>query len=115
MSPPRQIKLGMSLRPAGHHVAGWRHPDAWPDGGLNFPKYVEMARTAERGLFDLSFSADALTCPCRKLTLGYIGGAVRPKLARPTCDRRSGRRGGSVHPCIVTSVCELRCNIFDMS
>jgi FMN-dependent oxidoreductase (nitrilotriacetate monooxygenase family) len=57
----RQIKLGMFLRPAGHHVAGWRHPGAWADGGLNFPKYVETARTAERGLFDLLFSADALT------------------------------------------------------
>ena len=61
MSAPRQIKLGMFLRPAGHHVAGWRHPDAWADGGLDFAKYVEMARTAERGLFDLMFSADALT------------------------------------------------------
>src|SRR6202008_4351938 len=61
MSAPRQIKLGMFLRPAGHHVAGWRHPDAWADGGLDFGKYVEMARTAERGLFDLMFSADALT------------------------------------------------------
>jgi alkanesulfonate monooxygenase SsuD/methylene tetrahydromethanopterin reductase-like flavin-dependent oxidoreductase (luciferase family) len=60
-SLPRQIKLGMFLRPAGHHVAGWRYPDAWADGGLNFPKYVETARTAERGLFDLLFSADALT------------------------------------------------------
>jgi hypothetical protein len=33
-------------------------------------------------------------CSCRKLTLGYIGGAVRPKLARPTSDRQSGRHGG---------------------
>jgi hypothetical protein len=36
-------------------------------------------------------------CPCRKLALVYIGGASRPKLARPTCGRRSGRRGESVH------------------
>jgi N-acetyl-S-(2-succino)cysteine monooxygenase len=57
----RQIKLGMFLRPAGHHIAGWRHRDAWADGGLNFDTYVTMARTAERGLFDLMFSADALT------------------------------------------------------
>src|SRR5260370_9279150 len=61
MSARRQIKLGMFLRPAGHHVAGWRRPEAWADGGLDFRKYVEMARTAERGLFDLMFSADALT------------------------------------------------------
>ena len=44
MSAPRQIKLGMFLRPAAHHVAGWRHPDAWADGGLDFAKYVEMAQ-----------------------------------------------------------------------
>jgi hypothetical protein len=31
--------------------------------------------------------------PCRKLTLGCIGGVVRPKLARPTSDRWSGRHG----------------------
>jgi len=61
MKPARQIKLGMFLRPAAHHIAGWRHPDAWADGGLNFAKYVEMAKNAERGLFDLMFSADALT------------------------------------------------------
>src|SRR6476661_5944779 len=61
MTAPRQIKLGMFLRPAAHHIAGWRHPDAWADGGLDFAKYVEMAKTAERGLFDLMFSADALT------------------------------------------------------
>jgi N-acetyl-S-(2-succino)cysteine monooxygenase len=61
MNRTRLIKLGMFLRPAGHHVAGWRHKDAWADGGLSFPKYIEMARTAERGLFDLMFSADALT------------------------------------------------------
>jgi FMN-dependent oxidoreductase (nitrilotriacetate monooxygenase family) len=57
----RQIKLGMFLRPAAHHIAGWRHPDAWADGGLNFERYVETARAAERGLFDMMFSADALS------------------------------------------------------
>ena len=57
----RQIKLGMFLRPAAHHIAGWRHPEAWSDGGLNFQRYAEMAQIAERGLFDMMFSADALT------------------------------------------------------
>jgi PAS domain S-box-containing protein len=52
-------------------------------------------------------------CPCRKLTLGYIGGAARPKLAPPTSDRRSGRRGGSARPSAVTNECGPRCNIFD--
>ena len=58
---PRQIKLGMFMHPAGHHVAGWLHPDAWPDTGLSFPKYLHLAQIAERGLFDLIFEADVLS------------------------------------------------------
>jgi FMN-dependent oxidoreductase (nitrilotriacetate monooxygenase family) len=57
----RQIKLGMFLRPAGHHIAAWRHPEAQADGGVNFAHYTEVAREAERGLFDMLFSADAVT------------------------------------------------------
>ena len=57
----RQMKLGMFLRPAGHHIAAWRHPDAQSDGGVNFPHYVQLAQTAERGLFDMLFSADTVT------------------------------------------------------
>jgi FMN-dependent oxidoreductase (nitrilotriacetate monooxygenase family) len=61
MSASRQIKLGMFLRPAGHHIAAWRHPDAQADGGVNFAHYVQVAQTAERGLFDMLFSADSAT------------------------------------------------------
>ena len=61
-SPDRKMKFSVFLQgDCNYHVAGWRHPDAWADGGLSFPKYIEMAKTAERGLFDLMFSADALT------------------------------------------------------
>jgi len=54
----RQMKLGLFVRPCGHHIASWRHPKAQADAGVNFPHFVEMARTAERGLFDMLFSAD---------------------------------------------------------
>ena len=37
------------------------------------------------------------------------------KLARPTSDRRSGRRGGLARPSAVISGCGPRCNIFDTS
>jgi FMN-dependent oxidoreductase (nitrilotriacetate monooxygenase family) len=57
-STPRQIKLGLFVRPAGNHIASWRHPDSHADAGANFERYVEMARTAERGLFDMLFAAD---------------------------------------------------------
>jgi FMN-dependent oxidoreductase (nitrilotriacetate monooxygenase family) len=57
----RQIKLGMFLRPAGHHLAAWRHPDAQANAGVNFRHFVEVAQLAERGLFDMLFSADSAT------------------------------------------------------
>jgi len=53
-----QMKLGVFLPGIGHHVAAWRHPQAQADGGLNFPHYRELARTAERGKFDMIFLAD---------------------------------------------------------
>ena len=61
MEPCRQIKLGMFLRPAGHHLAAWRHPRSQADAGVNFRHFVEIAQTAERGLFDMLFSADSAT------------------------------------------------------
>ena len=56
--PTRQMKLGLFIRPGGHHIACWRHPRAQADAGVNFPHFVEMAQIAERGLFDMLFSAD---------------------------------------------------------
>ena len=54
----RKMKLGLFIRPGGHHIACWRHPRAQADAGVNFPHFVEMAQIAERGLFDMLFSAD---------------------------------------------------------
>ncbi|MDB5648614.1 MAG: nitrilotriacetate monooxygenase [Hyphomicrobiales bacterium] len=56
-----KMKLGMFVRPCGHHIGSWRHPDAQADAGVNFPHFVQMAQTAERGLFDMLFSADSPT------------------------------------------------------
>jgi alkanesulfonate monooxygenase len=60
---PRQIKLGMFLRQCGNHIAAWRFPDTAEDAGVNFARSVQVARTAERGLFDLLFSADNVALP----------------------------------------------------
>ena len=57
----RQMKLGMFLRPSGHHLAAWRHPRSQADANTNFAHFVEVAKTAERGLFDMLFSADSAT------------------------------------------------------
>jgi FMN-dependent oxidoreductase (nitrilotriacetate monooxygenase family) len=55
------MRLGAFFMPTGHHVTSWRHPEAQADAGVNFPHYVEIARTAERGLFDMIFLADSVT------------------------------------------------------
>jgi N-acetyl-S-(2-succino)cysteine monooxygenase len=52
-----QMKLGAFL--AGHHLAAWRHPDAWEDA-LNIAHYQYLAQTAERAKFDQIFLADGL-------------------------------------------------------
>jgi N-acetyl-S-(2-succino)cysteine monooxygenase len=57
----KQMKLGLFIRPVGHHVASWRHPDSHADAGVNFQRFVEMAQTAERGRFDMLFSADTVS------------------------------------------------------
>jgi alkanesulfonate monooxygenase len=55
-----QIKLGAFLLNTGHHVAAWRHPDAWAEGGLDFAHYRQLAQTAERAKFDMIFLADGV-------------------------------------------------------
>lgn len=57
---PRHLHLGLFLQGAGHHVAGWRHPDA-QSGSENFALLQQVARTAERGKFDMVFLADGLS------------------------------------------------------
>ncbi|MBR0649903.1 LLM class flavin-dependent oxidoreductase [Roseomonas terrae] len=56
----RPMRLGLFLQGAGHHVAGWRHPEA-QFGGENLKLIQGIARTAEEGHFDLLFLADGLT------------------------------------------------------
>ncbi|MCR8632783.1 LLM class flavin-dependent oxidoreductase [Paenibacillus radicis (ex Xue et al. 2023)] len=55
----RKIKLGLFIQAAGHHVGGWRHPDAQA-GGENLSLLQHIAQTAERGKFDLLFIGDGL-------------------------------------------------------
>ncbi len=56
----RQMHLGVFVQAAGHHVSAWRLPDA-EAGGENLGLVQRIARTAERGRFDLLFLADGLT------------------------------------------------------
>jgi FMN-dependent oxidoreductase (nitrilotriacetate monooxygenase family) len=56
----RQIKLGAFLPGGGQHIAAWRHPDSPADGATSLAFHLELAREAERGLFDAYFLADGL-------------------------------------------------------
>jgi alkanesulfonate monooxygenase len=52
------LKLGAFVHETGQHVAAWRHPGAYTGAGVDFAQAMDVARTAERGKFDLLFLAD---------------------------------------------------------
>ncbi len=56
----RQLHLGLFTYPSGHHIAGWRHPAVNPGETIGIDYYGRLARTAERGKFDLLFVGDML-------------------------------------------------------
>ncbi|WP_217551729.1 LLM class flavin-dependent oxidoreductase [Streptomyces sp. GbtcB6] len=58
--PARRLTLGALVHGSGGHIAGWRHPDARPDGQLDFAFHADLARTLERGRFDALFVADVV-------------------------------------------------------
>ncbi len=53
------MRLNLFLRPLGNHQAAWRHPDVDVADALSIESSIAQARTAERGLFDSVFVADA--------------------------------------------------------
>ena len=60
MSPDRKLKLGLSMRYLGYHVAAWRHPDVPAGGALDWRYFLASARKAEDAKFDMIFFADGL-------------------------------------------------------
>lgn len=52
------MHLGAFVHETGQHVAAWRHPHAHAESGTDLSLMVDVARTAERGKFDLLFLAD---------------------------------------------------------
>ncbi|MBV8188668.1 MAG: LLM class flavin-dependent oxidoreductase [Alphaproteobacteria bacterium] len=53
-----RMRLGVFVQVPGHHVAGWRHPEATSHGWPNLGLMQRIARTAERGKFDMFFLGD---------------------------------------------------------
>ncbi|CAH1654810.1 MULTISPECIES: LLM class flavin-dependent oxidoreductase [unclassified Chelatococcus] len=76
-----EIKLGVFYWPGGHHVAGWRHPDGETDSAFNYQRCVELAKTAQRGKFDLFFLADLVGI--RPENLDAQAGAARAVYFEP--------------------------------
>ena len=60
MTRPDKMRLGLSTRGVGYHIAAWRHPDVDPGGAESLAFFAENARLAEQGKFDFLFLADGL-------------------------------------------------------
>jgi FMN-dependent oxidoreductase (nitrilotriacetate monooxygenase family) len=54
------MHLNLFINSRGHHEASWRHPAASPLALTDIGYYQDLARRAERGLFDSIFLADQL-------------------------------------------------------
>lgn len=57
-TPP--MKLGLSLRYMGYHMAAWRLPETPADGATQFDYFLQSALKAEDAGFDTIFFADGL-------------------------------------------------------
>lgn len=55
----RKMRLGAFLMAGGHHIAAWRHPDAYAPAGVDIDHFIGLARIAEHGKFDMIFVEDA--------------------------------------------------------
>jgi FMN-dependent oxidoreductase (nitrilotriacetate monooxygenase family) len=56
---PRQIHFGCFPIHLGGNVGAWRHKEVQANGSTSLAFVLELARIAERGLFDLLFIADS--------------------------------------------------------
>jgi alkanesulfonate monooxygenase SsuD/methylene tetrahydromethanopterin reductase-like flavin-dependent oxidoreductase (luciferase family) len=54
-----KMKLGAFLMAGGHHIAAWRHPDAYARAGVDLEHFIALAQMAERAHFDMVFFEDA--------------------------------------------------------
>jgi FMN-dependent oxidoreductase (nitrilotriacetate monooxygenase family) len=78
------MHLALYVAPNGFHFGGWRHPSAKIADPLALETYVDIAQTAERGLFDVLFLADKLAIDdifggSFEATVDYRTEGVRPE------------------------------------
>ncbi len=48
-------------RDGNYHLAGWRHPDADADGGINIKRWINYVKILEDAKFDMLFIADGIS------------------------------------------------------
>jgi FMN-dependent oxidoreductase (nitrilotriacetate monooxygenase family) len=67
------IRLGASVKGLGYHPSGWLDPEVPSGGGMSLPFYIDLARTLERGLFDILFLADHSAFWASDMPKGSLG------------------------------------------
>ena len=65
-TPKRQLRLGLFVQALGHHVGGWRADEA-QGSPTDIEWFTWIAKTAEKGLFDMFFVGDALATSVHRL------------------------------------------------
>lgn len=59
--PKDQLKFAVFMSgDSNYHLAGWRLPDSYADSGMKLERWIEFARTMERGKLDMLFIADSI-------------------------------------------------------
>lgn len=56
----KKMRIGVSMRYLGYHMAAWRHPDVPAAGSLDFRYFLESAKRAEEAKLDMVFFADGI-------------------------------------------------------
>jgi N-acetyl-S-(2-succino)cysteine monooxygenase len=65
MSRAKQLHLGWLVEATGKHVASWLDPQTQADAANDIGFFAKMAKTCERGKFDLMFVADTPGAPTK--------------------------------------------------
>ncbi|WP_347557540.1 LLM class flavin-dependent oxidoreductase [Robbsia sp. KACC 23696] len=60
MTETKTMRIGLSIRYLGYHIAAWRHPDVPSDGAIQFEYFLDSAKRAEAEALDMVFFADGL-------------------------------------------------------
>ncbi|AMH42979.1 MULTISPECIES: LLM class flavin-dependent oxidoreductase [Burkholderiaceae] len=60
MEQDKMMRIGLSMRYLGYHMAAWRHPDVPAGGAIDFKYFLDSARKAEAAKLDMIFFADGI-------------------------------------------------------